>query len=197
VTLFLIFAREDYGRIIPGSTVVDIGANIGVFSLYAAFSGAKRVWAYEACRSSYDILRKNIKANGLEPIISANHMAVVGADREPVKFPRRSDVMNAIMLDSSDAVDYDLVPTITLSEIVSHFDSVDLVKSDCEGAEYDIFLNSKGTDILKIAEIRMEYHNGPRDGLIARLSGLGYAIREFMAEDMGGGYLWVTRSSLP
>lgn len=36
VTVFLIYAREDYGSVAPGTVVVDIGANIGVFALFAA-----------------------------------------------------------------------------------------------------------------------------------------------------------------
>ena len=38
ISVFVIFVREDYGRIQPGSTVVDVGANIGIFSLYAAYN---------------------------------------------------------------------------------------------------------------------------------------------------------------
>ena len=195
VTVFLIFAREDYGGIVPDSCVVDIGANIGVYALYAAFSGARCVYAYEPSPASYEVLLKNISVNGMESIIQARHVAVVGQARAPVKFPRHSDVMNAILPDSSDSEDYDLVEAIPFSDIVSSLESIDLVKSDCEGAEYDIFLNCDEEDIRKIVEIRMEYHRGPRDELIGRLTGLGYAIRQFMDEGQGGGYLWLRRSS--
>lgn len=197
VTVFLIFAREDYGKVAPGTNVIDIGANIGVFALFAAFSGAKGVYAFEPSASSYEVLSKNIVANGLDSIIQAKRVAVVGLPSAPVKFPRSSDVMNAILPDSSDSDDYDLVPTITLSEIVSPLDSVDLLKMDCEGAEYDILLRAGEADIRKAAEIRMEYHRGPRDELIARLTGLGYAVRQFMSEGLGGGCLWLTRNSAP
>jgi FkbM family methyltransferase len=195
VTVFLIFAREDYGKVAPGTTVIDIGANIGVYALFAAFSGAKDVYAFEPSASSYEVLTKNIVANGLEPIIRAKCVAVVGLPSDPVKFPRSSNVMNAILPDSSESDDYDLVSTLTLSEIVSPLDSVDLLKMDCEGAEYDIILRTSEANILKVAEIRMEYHRGPRDELVARLTGFGYAVRQFMSEESGGGCLWLTRNS--
>jgi hypothetical protein len=40
VTAFVVFVKGDYGKVEQGTTVVDIGANIGIFSLYAASMGA-------------------------------------------------------------------------------------------------------------------------------------------------------------
>ena len=53
VTVFVIFARLDYGRLAPGIVAVDVGANIGVFALFAAASGARRVLAFEPSAESY------------------------------------------------------------------------------------------------------------------------------------------------
>ena len=112
----------------------------------------------------------------------------------PVRFPRNSDVMNSILPDSTDNDEFDLVQAISLSEMVSRMNSIDLLKSDCEGAEYDIFLHGNEKDIAKISEIRMEYHVGPRDELFSKLTGLGYTVRQFMSESIGGDYLWLTRN---
>ena len=136
---------------------------------------------------------RNIQANGLEAIIQAERLAVVGLAGPPVRFPRRSDVMNAILPDSSDSEDYDLVPTTTLSSIVAGRNLIDLMKLDCEGAEYDILLQAGEADVRKVTEIRMEIHRGPREELIARLMSIGYEIREYMGEDRGAGYLWMIR----
>ena len=196
VTVFLIFAREDYGKIESGAVVVDIGANIGVFALFAAFSGARSVYAFEPSASSYEVLLKNVEANELHAIIHAERLAVVGLSSALVKFPRKSDVMNAILPDLTNVADYDLVPSITLAEIVSTLNPIDLLKLDCEGAEYDILLHVDAEDIQKVQEIRMEYHRGPLDELLARLTELGYMIRRFMNEEKrGGGYLWLVRKS--
>src|SRR5947209_11101279 len=49
------FIREDYGRIADERTVIDIGANIGVFSLFAATTGSvERVFAYEPIPASFE-----------------------------------------------------------------------------------------------------------------------------------------------
>jgi hypothetical protein len=41
ITAMTIFCRLDYGRIARESTVIDIGANVGFFSLYAAYGAQK------------------------------------------------------------------------------------------------------------------------------------------------------------
>lgn len=106
VTVFLILARQDYGRVVPGTVVVDVGANIGVFALYAALGGARAVYAYEPSAASYDLLRKNIAANGFESVIFAERRAVVGQASNTVKFPRASNVMNAILHETVEGVEF-------------------------------------------------------------------------------------------
>ena len=46
-----------------GSTFWDIGANVGVYSMYAAAKG-DRVFAFEPAAMNYSILTKNIELNG-------------------------------------------------------------------------------------------------------------------------------------
>ena len=163
--------------------------------MFVAFSGAQSTDTFEPSASSYEVLLKNIRFNELDSIIQAKRFAVVGRPCAPVKFPRSSNVMNAIMPDSSESNDYDLVPTIPLSEIVLPLNSVDNLKSDYERGGYDIPLQTGEEDIRKIVEIRMEIHRGQKSELISRLVGLGYKIREDMNEDTGAGYIWMNRGS--
>jgi len=199
VTMFLIFCRHDYGKITPGSVVVDIGANIGVFELYAAREGAKIVQAYEPAEESFDLLQRNIENNGFGKIIFPHRAAVVGKSSPPVWFPRQSNVFNAIDTQASSEKnpDDELVPTITFAEVVGppHLPASNMVKLDCEGGEYDIILNSEDSAFDRIEEIRLEYHRGPRQQLFARFEKLGFSRRQFMDEGEGGGYLWLTRST--
>jgi hypothetical protein len=89
VTVYLIFCRRDYGLIMKGSTVVDIGANIGLYSVYAAMNGAAAVYAYEPCTESYGLLEKNISENGFNEIIKPVNAVVMGKSSVPVLFPRK------------------------------------------------------------------------------------------------------------
>jgi FkbM family methyltransferase len=194
VTVFLIFCRHDYGSIDPDCMVVDIGANIGVFALYAAMSGAKSVMAYEPAEESFALLKKNIQCNGYEAIIFPHCMAIVGRPSKPVLFSRQSSVFNSIEKDEEfDSSDHILVQTLPFSEIVKNLTTSNIVKIDCEGGEYDIVLDSDDSVFGRIEEIRIEYHGGPRQNLIDRFEQLGFIRRQFMDEGEGGGYLWLTR----
>jgi FkbM family methyltransferase len=134
VTVVLVFARHDYGMIRRGGVVVDVGANIGVFALYAAYCGATRVLAFEPSAESYSLLQRNVQENGLADVVEAHRLAVTSAERRSVRFPRRSSVMNTILSDGA-VGEFDEVPTRTLDAIIEPFDRVDLVKMDCEGAD--------------------------------------------------------------
>jgi tRNA1(Val) A37 N6-methylase TrmN6 len=50
-------------RILKHSVVIDIGANIGTFSLRCAYERDCTVYSYEACEDNYKLLVDNIKIN--------------------------------------------------------------------------------------------------------------------------------------
>jgi len=49
-------------------SVVDIGANIGIFSLFAAGKTENRVFAFEASPDNYEFLCRNIRSNVFKQI---------------------------------------------------------------------------------------------------------------------------------
>lgn len=52
-----------------GAIFWDIGANVGVYSLYAALAGCSRILAFEPSAFNYHLLIKNIEINNLDSII--------------------------------------------------------------------------------------------------------------------------------
>ena len=54
-----------------GDTLWDIGANVGVFSLYAAIEKTNKVLSLEPSAESYATLNANIRLNGLDEYIQA------------------------------------------------------------------------------------------------------------------------------
>jgi len=59
-------ALEWIDSMVPGSVFWDIGANIGVLTLYAAMRGDLKVWAFEPAAVNYYNLVANCELNGLE-----------------------------------------------------------------------------------------------------------------------------------
>jgi FkbM family methyltransferase len=194
VTVFLVFCRHDYGIVERGSVVVDIGANIGIFALYAAWCGATEVRAYEPSAESFACLERNIRDNNLGGVIHARRAAVMGRPSAPVLFPRGSSVFNAIQSDGqADAGAFDRVPVAALEDVVSDLPRVDLMKLDCEGGEYDILLNAPRSLFDRVRAMKLEYHQGPQQDLMKAIDAMGFKRRQFMDEGEGGGYLWLVR----
>ena len=61
----------------PDDVLVDVGANVGFFSLYAAAQGVRRVMAIEPNPLSFNALCLNIVENGYEDVIRPLNLAVL------------------------------------------------------------------------------------------------------------------------
>jgi len=64
-----------YKSIKKNDVVVDIGASIGDFSIYAEKKGAKRIISYEMDKERIDLFNKNIKINRCKKIVIKNSKA--------------------------------------------------------------------------------------------------------------------------
>ena len=68
-----------------GDVVFDVGANIGVFTLYAANQGAE-VYAYEPMPPSYAVLQQNIEAHGVGQLVHARNIGLSDRAEEKMMF---------------------------------------------------------------------------------------------------------------
>jgi FkbM family methyltransferase len=193
VTLFVVFVREDYGRFPGARTVVDIGANLGVFALYAARQGASRIIAFEPNAAAFGCMQRNIAESRMEQRILPRRLAVSGTAGRTVRFPRDASVYNAIAPDDA-AGDFETVETVSLAAIVAQDapQGIDLLKMDCEGAEYDI-LYASDAPLERVREIRMEYHGGRGAELAEYLRGRGFRIDRLEPDGRWTGMLWASR----
>jgi FkbM family methyltransferase len=186
--------RRDYGAIDPGCTVVDIGANIGAFAIYAAKEGARRVVAYEPNGASFRCLEQNIAVNALQAVVQARQLAVTDQAGHSVQFPSQASMYGRIG-DEDDTASFEAVETTSLARIVERDTpgGIDLLKIDCEGAEYDILLGAESA-LAHVREVRMEYHDGRERELEELFRRCGFDITLWRADSASFGQLWVRRS---
>ncbi len=156
------YLNRDYEKngqeIGPNWQIIDIGAAFGDFSIFAAKRQKNiRVIAVEPLPNSQLLLQKNIKVNGLTNIII--HSGALYSKKQFLHITENNkNFGNSSTLSSSPKGIK--VPAITLSDLFKKYKikHCHLIKSDCEGAEYDIFLNTDSNIYKKIDRIVMEYH---------------------------------------
>lgn len=179
ITLMVIFCKREYGFVNPGTLVVDIGANIGMFSLYAARSGAEKLIAFEPNPSSHKILVKNLSQPSIKTDVSLFQLAVSGVAGETVFMPADSSPYNRTINAPTDSSASVAVETTSLDKIVEQCEGrrIDFLKMDCEGAEWEILTQCSEDALSQVDRIRMEFH--PRAGrstseIIDRLVKFGF-----------------------
>lgn len=156
-----VYNRKGY-EVRPGDVVIDIGANIGTFAIYAATRAeGVKVYAYEPFPENFTYLRRNLSDSRLNNII-VHQCAVAGGHEQ-----RMLQVANAWILNSLAEKDAALagkgavsVDCVTLAEIVEEAERCDLLKIDCEGSEYEIFYSTPDETLGRIKRIVGEYHEG-------------------------------------
>lgn len=116
----------------PHSVFIDVGANIGLYTIWAIDCGAS-VIAVEPNAQSLVRLRENLALN----CYTADVRAVVLADRVgALAITRDLDNQNHLVFDPSSVSErYDVVRADTLDAIVGEDAYVDGLKIDVEGAE--------------------------------------------------------------
>lgn len=199
-TIIVVFFKYDYGTIEDNSTVIDIGGNIGSFSLYAGSSAKNtKVFVYEPMPKTYDLLSENIKLNNFESKISAFNFGV-GSKKEKRKLYLTSgSPFNTLYSDKPDD-NFIEINLMSLEDIFveNNIEKCDVLKCDCEGAEYEIFYNAPDEILQKIKEIRFEYHNLTEktsniDNLTTFLEGKGFERTIFRSDTPLSGNAWFKR----
>jgi FkbM family methyltransferase len=121
----------------PGDVFVDIGANIGSYTIIASkLVGTNgKVFAVEPIPSTVKVLNYNIKLNGLRNVIVINKAAYNSNCRLKMKIPFNSFGLASFF--SKEGIEVE-VDSIRLDEVLADVHKIKLIKIDAEGAEYEI-----------------------------------------------------------
>lgn len=140
----------------PDSVVVDVGANVGVFSLYAART-ARQVYALEPSSANFSLLRSN--TGGASNVLPVK-LACGGADGE-ASLDVSSDPVSFSLASASGSNSRETVEVISLGTLFARYniERCDFLKLDCEGCEFEIILATEPALLRRIDRIVMEYHD--------------------------------------
>lgn len=162
--LWHIFVRKCYRVNGAESVILDLGANVGFFSLYAAMNALHaRIYSAEPVPSTFQRLLNHLEWNGLTDRVTAMNYAVTGTSG--TRFVARENVpagQKRLLSDSCDHASADIeVPCCTLESILERFglDRIDMAKVDIEGSEYEVLLATPPATLRRISRLDLEVHN--------------------------------------
>jgi FkbM family methyltransferase len=125
----------------PGMTVLDIGANIGYFTVMAAkrVAPSGRVHAFEINEKVLTLLKENIRVAGVDNVVVAESAVTQESGSIDFFVPKSGDEAEGTTRPSQryDSVQKVTVPATSIDDYVSRnaIERVDLIKIDIEGGE--------------------------------------------------------------
>lgn len=169
--------------------VIDIGANAGFFDIQLLSKiDRATIYAYEPMPANVETLRHTLRQNPrLQQSIRLFQMGVTGLPLDHLDLFADAEENSQVVASVFDGFDKNntrriTVPCITFTDIILTNDlrSVDLLKMDCEGSEYDIIYHTDPDLIRRIGRMVVEVHdvNNDRNNISAfnaYIQSLGYA----------------------
>jgi FkbM family methyltransferase len=126
----------------PGDLFLDVGANVGSYTVIAAGAVGARVVAVEPVPSTFAHLGDNILLNGLAGRVSMKCLSL--SDRAGlVRFTSDLDSVNHILADGEEGACIE-VPATTLDDLVGN-DVPVAIKIDVEGHEFAVLRGAEKT----------------------------------------------------
>jgi FkbM family methyltransferase len=156
--------------------IVDIGGYIGDSAIWFASNFNCQVHVYEPHPDLYPILEKNVKLNTtISNAISPFNLGVSDSEKEIKIFEDYSGAHPGFGLKKVVRKREISFKTTTIKNIFSVFESIDLVKMDCEGAEFESLLGTEDEVLRKSTSYILEYHDFP-EPLVSKFSGAGFLV---------------------
>lgn len=180
--------------------IIDIGGHLGFFSLYASLLNPMvPIYSFEPHIGNFELLKKNLKDNHVRNV-TAKNLAVNNVIGEMDLLISKEDLNHSLVRAIEPTEEIQKVQTITLEKIFDRhrLEQVDLLKIDCEGAEFVILEDSPKTVYDKVLNIFLEYHdwvpNGDHRRLKKFLEAQGFKVENYPNFKMKElGFLWCWR----
>lgn len=164
--------------------VLDLGANIGLFSLMVARVNPNvQIYAYEPGPENADVMQVNLLANpALKNRIKLLRKGVSGlVGKAEWSFDADNPGASGLFHDGSRKLEVELISLGQALEEAGKQEA--FVKMDIEGSEYDVIRDTPKSVWNHVSGLAFELHDDPknivtRDDFLARVEGLGFRVEE-------------------
>ena len=143
--------------------VFDVGANVGIFSLFASKVKGTKIFSFEPHPINFRVLQENIQQNNFtDKVVCIDKALAINEETRYLvegEIPGGHKLLNDRDVNSNKSLLK--IEAVTINSILKKYnlDKIDFLKLDCEGAEGEI-INSLGKEGLqKINKIALEFHD--------------------------------------
>lgn len=185
----IFFERLYDAYIKPGDIVVDVGANISLFTHWAVLHGAKTVYAIEPSSEHYDTLMNTILFNHWENTVVPINAALSNFTGEGEFYHNENTTMYSLKaVVGQSHLGTETVKVLDIENLVTtnNIDTIDLLKIDTEGSEFDILTSDQFRAVSKrVKKLIVEYHSwtGTSPAQLASLLwDLGYRVKQLQTQ---------------
>ena len=141
--IFVDKCYERFFEVEEGDIVVDIGASVGPFTYSILHKNPKQVFCFEPSEREFKTLVKNLRGYQVIPI------------------PKGISNINSIVKSNMLFGGENEMETLTFKRFIDlyNIEKIDFIKTDCEGGEYDIFIEDN-LEFLKnnVKKVVGEWH---------------------------------------
>lgn len=200
ISLWGVFCRGDYPVLADDQLIVDVGASVGTFSVFAASRApAARVIAYEPVLQSYERLLVQVSQKGLDGRVKCQRAAIGGSHARRTLKVATDSVRSSFFthMIGSPLAEQEVL-TVPLESVVAEAKNqrISLLKMDCEGAEWEALDSVSDSALQQIERVSLEYHLMPGrdpDELVKRLMLAGFVKEALIRHPNLTGILQVAR----
>jgi len=180
--------------------ILDIGGHLGFFSLYASLFNSKvPIYTFEPHEGNYQLLKQNLKQNRVKNVHPKQ--VAVGAEQKQIQLQISQEDLNHSTTKALEPTgEIQAVQQTTLERIFkkNRIETCELIKMDCEGAEFDILYTAPDWIFEKTKHLFLEYHDwveGQSSNQLKHfLEKKGYRVEKKPNQRVGEiGFLWALK----
>ena len=156
-----VWLLQEYGstgfEIKDTDTIIDIGAHIGLFALFASqFCKHGKIYCFEPVKENFDLLESNVELNKIRNVIAIN--GAISTSSGVITIYLNDDESGHSMY--GEGTKQIQVKSFSLQDVfeLNELTKCDFIKIDCEGEEYKIIDSLPSPYFDKINKMCIEYH---------------------------------------
>ena len=170
------------------STVIDIGANLGIFSIASKLHFPETIIiAFEPNPNVFKILEKNSKVFNYKCVKKG-----IGSKKTKCKLIEGGSHGELTSIDENENGNIEVISLDCIFDLYN-IKYIDLLKMDIEGNEYNVLSNCNKLNSIKY--ITIEYHNSTPKDIVSFFNNLEYTPIKLMEGPYGTGTILVKNNN--